>query len=196
MLFSLIMVKYIKVINLKVISGKYKGRILKGFDIKGTRPTMDRVKESMFAMIQDYIKESIVLDLYSGSGNLAIESISNGSKHAYLVDNNKIAINTIKDNLNMLKIDNYTLIKGDASNILKDLIKQNKTFDIIFLDPPYNTIELDKILNIINNNINIIKNNTIIICETEKIINYKKYNNLKIYKEKKYGTKIVTILKK
>ena len=63
---------------MKIISGKYKGRVLKGFDIVGTRPTMDRVKESLFAMIQDYVKDAIVLDLYSGTGNLAIEAISNG----------------------------------------------------------------------------------------------------------------------
>ena len=53
---------------MKIISGKYKGRVLKGFDIKGTRPTMDRVKESVFAMIQDYIRESTILDLYSELG--------------------------------------------------------------------------------------------------------------------------------
>ena len=57
---------------MKVISGKYKGKKLLGYDLNGTRPTMDRVKESVFASIQDYIKDSIVLDLYSGSGNLAI----------------------------------------------------------------------------------------------------------------------------
>ena len=60
---------------MKIISGKYKGRILKGFDIFGTRPTMDRVKESIFFFFQDYVKDSIVLDLYSGTGNLAIEAI-------------------------------------------------------------------------------------------------------------------------
>ena len=66
--------------------------------IDGTRPTMDRVKESVFAMIQDYIKDSIFLDLYSGTGNIGIEAISNGSKKAYLVDNNMVAIKTIKEN--------------------------------------------------------------------------------------------------
>ena len=54
---------------MKIISGKYKGRIIEGYDIEGTRPTMDRVKESLFATIQDYLDESIVLDLFSGSGN-------------------------------------------------------------------------------------------------------------------------------
>lgn len=181
---------------MKIISGKYKGRILKGFDIIGTRPTMDRVKESLFSMIQDYIKDSIVLDLYSGTGNLAIESISNGAKEAYLVDNNKIAIKTIKENIKMLNINNANVIYSNATDILNNFIIQKQVFDIIFLDPPYNTNELDKVLNIINNNTGIISQNGLIICETELDIDYSKYNNLNIFKERKYGLKKVTILKK
>lgn len=180
---------------MKVISGKYKGRVLKGFDIVGTRPTMDRVKESLFAMIQDYIKESIVLDLFSGTGNLAIEALSNNAKKAYLIDNNKIAIKTIKDNLNMLKIDNYELIENDSISSLKNIIKQNIKFNIIFIDPPYNTNLLEESLSIINNNTNILYNNSLIVCETDNNIDYTIYNNLTIYKQKKYGSKIVTILK-
>ena len=180
---------------MKIISGKYKGRILKGYDLENTRPTMDRVKESIFASVQDYIKDAIVLDLYAGTGNLAIEAMSNGAKKAYLVDINKDAIKTIKDNIKLLKIDNTIVIQGDASNILLNFINNKKIFDIIFLDPPYQTNELDKILSIINNNIDIINNDGIIICETEININYSKYNNLKIFKTKKYGKKTVNILK-
>lgn len=180
---------------MKVISGKYKGRVLKGFDINGTRPTMDRVKESVFAMIQDYVKGATVLDLYSGSGNLAIEAISNGSKKAYLVDNNIIAINTIKENIKMLNIDNTIIIKDEAKNALNKFINENKKFDIIFLDPPYQTDELDKSLTIINDNINLLSNNAIIVCETSVNINYNKYQNLIVYKTRKYGDKIVNILK-
>lgn len=181
---------------MKIISGKYKGRTLNGFDINGTRPTMDRVKESVFAMIQDYIKDSTVLDLYSGTGNLGIEAISNGAKKAYLVDNNKIAINKINSNLNMLNITCANVLYGDASNILTNLINQKEILNIIFLDPPYNTNELDKILSIINNNLSILDDNGIIVCETKIKIDYQKYSNLTIYKERKYGDKEAVILKK
>ena len=180
---------------MKIISGKYKGRVLDGYDIKGTRPTMDRVKESLFAMIQDYIKDSIILDLYSGTGNLAIEAISNGAKKAYLVDNNNISINIIKNNINKLNITNIEVIKGDALNELNSLVKNNIIFDIIFLDPPYNTNELEKILTYINDNIKILNDRGIIVCETTLDINYNIYKNLMIYKTRKYGDKIVTILK-
>ena len=98
-------------IKVRVISGKYKGRILEGFNINGTRPTMDRVKESMFAMIQNNLKDKVVLDLFAGSGSLGIEALSNGAKLCYFVDNNKIAINTIKKNT--IGIDNKVIIKKD-----------------------------------------------------------------------------------
>lgn len=182
--------------KMKIISGKYKGRILKGYTIDGTRPTMDRVKESVFAMIQDYIKNSIFLDLYSGTGNIGIEAISNGSKKAYLVDNNMVAIKTIKENISMLKIDNACVIKEDAIKCLNNFINIGIKFDIIFLDPPYHTNELDKSLTIINDNLCLLGESSIIVCETEIKIDYQKYDNLMIYKTRKYGSKEVTILKK
>ena len=181
---------------MKIISGKYKGRVLKGYDMDGTRPTMDRVKESVFAMIQNYIKDAVILDLYSGTGNLAIEALSNGAKKAYLVDNNKVAINTIEDNIKMLNIDNTNIMHSDAIKALEYFLNNNTIFDIIFLDPPYHTNQLDKALTFINNNTNILNNNALIICETEIDINYDKYNNLHIYKSKNYGKKVVNILKR
>lgn len=182
--------------KMKIISGKYKGRILKGYMIYGTRPTMDRVKESVFAMIQEYVRGSIFLDLYSGTGNIGIEAISNGSKKAYLVDNNMVAIKTIKENINMLKIDNACVIKEDAIKCLNNFINTGIKFDVIFLDPPYHTNELDKSLTIINDNLCLLGESSIIVCETEIKIDYQKYNNLMIYKTRKYGSKEVIILKK
>ena len=83
---------------MKVISGILKGRNIKGYDIEGTRPTMDRVKESLFAMIQDDIRDSVVLDLFAGSGSLGIEAISNGAEYSYFVDNNIEVIKVTEEN--------------------------------------------------------------------------------------------------
>ena len=80
---------------MRVISGKLKGRKIEGFDLDGTRPTMERVKESLFAMIQDKLDGAVVLDLFAGSGNLGIEAISQGAKKAILVDYNIKAIKVI-----------------------------------------------------------------------------------------------------
>lgn len=172
---------------MRVISGKYKGRILQGFDIDGTRPTMDRVKESLFGMIQNKVNESICLDLFAGSGALGIEALSNGASFCYFVDKNKIAINTLKNNLN--NINNYEIICDDYKCALNKL--KMKKFDIIFLDPPYK-------LNLINDCVDFIFKNDmlnmdgIIVCEAENEELDDLYN---VIKDKKYGSKRIRIYK-
>lgn len=177
---------------MRIISGKYKGKKLDGFNIDGTRPTMDRVKESLFGIIQNKIKNSTCLDLFAGSGSLGFEAISNGAKACYFVDNNSIVIKTLKKNLGELKSSEGIIIFNDYNKALEDLSKENKKFDIIFLDPPYK-------LNLINNCLNIIKkldllnNEGIIICEYEsEQINF---NDYELIKEKKYGSKNIKIYK-
>ena len=174
---------------MRVISGKYKGKKLIGFDIDGTRPTMDRVKESLFAMIQNKIKNSIVLDLFAGSGSIGIEALSNGAKECYFIDNNIELINIIKKNTNGIK-DEVKIINGDYRNALELLRDSSIKFDIIFLDPPYK-------LNLINDSINrilkynLLNENGIIVCEYEK---EKVFNdNLNLIKEKSYGSKNISI---
>ena len=100
---------------------------------------MDRVKESLFATIQEYIKESTVLDLFSGSGNLAIEALSEGAKYAYLVDHNKKAVDIINRNIKNIGIANCKVLNLDYKQSIKYLNANNIKFDLIFLDPPYKT---------------------------------------------------------
>ena len=173
---------------MRIISGKYKGKKLKGFNIEGTRPTMDRVKESLFGMIQTYIPGSIVLDLFAGSGALGLEAISNGAKKCYLIDNNQIAIQTIKDNSQNID-ENLKILKIDYKKFLKTT---DETFDIIFLDPPYKENQLDKSLRIIEER-KLLNNGGIVICEYE--IGEPK-TNLKLIKEKSYGPKKIKIFEK
>ena len=87
---------------MRIISGKYRGRVLSGYNIDGTRPTMDRVKESLIATINPYLKGATVVDLFAGSGSVGLEMISNGATKLYLGDNNKIAIDTLKKNVKLL----------------------------------------------------------------------------------------------
>lgn len=173
---------------MRVISGKYKGRKLDGFDIDGTRPTMDRVKESMFASIQNYIKNSVVLDLFAGSGSLGIEALSNGALECTFVDNNKIVYEILKKNTS--GIDGATIIKNEYQEVLKNI---NKKFDIIILDPPYS-------LNLINPAIKLIEEydllniNGIIVCEYEtEIISD---NSYELIKERKYSSKCLRVYKR
>lgn len=180
---------------MKVISGKYKGRNIEGFTIGGTRPTMDRVKESLFAMIQEYIPNKIILDLFSGSGNLGIEALSNGADHAYLCDKNIKAIKTIEKNMKNIGITDYTIICSDYKKCLEKLAKENIKIDVIFLDPPYDTEYIKNSIEIINNT-NILNDNGLIICESDKIEKIVYPNIYNKIKEKKYGDKYIVILKK
>lgn len=173
---------------MRVISGKYKGKNILGFNIDGTRPTMDRVKESMFASIQSYVKDSIVLDLFAGSGSLGIEALSNGASKCYFVDNNKIAINTINKNIN--GIDNCVILNKDFKQALIYFKDNNIKFDLILLDPPYKH-------NLLNEAIKLIEEydllRGILVCEVE---DYEIITNYNLIKEKKYGSKEVKVYEK
>lgn len=179
---------------MKIISGIYKGRNIEGYNINGTRPTMDRVKESLFATIQQYIPESTVLDLFTGSGSLALEALSEGATKAYAVDNNKIAIDTVQKNIKNIGITSCQVIKSDYRSAIEDLASKNIKFDIIFLDPPYDTncikISIDYI-----SRYSLLKDEGIIVCESsslDKIVYPTTYEKIK---EKKYGDKWVVIIK-
>ncbi len=173
---------------MRVISGKYKGKKLDGFDIDGTRPTMDRVKESLFAMIQNKLTGSKCLDLFAGSGALGIEALSNNACLCVFIDNNKEAIKTLKSNMSSLT-DNINILFIDYKKYLK--MTEDK-FDIIFLDPPYKTKQLNKAIQIIEQN-NILEDGGLLVCEYEV---EEPISNYKLIKEKKYGNKMIKIFEK
>lgn len=178
---------------MRVISGTLKGRNIKGFTIDGTRPTMDRVKESLFGSIQNYIPNSICLDLFAGSGSLGIEAISNGAKTCYFVDKNRIAINTINENIKNFNIqDKSIVIQNDYNYALKYFNDNNIKFDVIFLDPPYDMHVINNILDCISKN-DLLNEDGIVVCEVDNKYLDSKYHNLNLIKEKKYGTTYVYI---
>ncbi len=180
---------------MKVISGTLKGRKIEGYNIDGTRPTMDRVKESLFAMIQDYIKDSIALDLFAGSGQLGIEAISNQAKACYFVDNNKEVIKVLNKNIDNLKIkEKSRIILSDWKKSLNDFSNQNIKFDLIFVDPPYDYDVYEKILEKVQT-LNLLNKEGLIILEHHNLKLKEKYKNLTLYKEKNYGNKSVNIYK-
>lgn len=179
---------------MRVISGSLKGRKIDGFDLEGTRPTMDRVKESLFAIIQDKMVDSICLDLFSGSGNLGIEAISQGAKQVYLVDYNKKAVKIIYKNIETFHIESKcSVLNLDYKSAIKEL--SNVKFDIIFLDPPYKTNYIEESIKLIEQ-YDMLSDKGIIICESDsldKIIYSMNYHEIK---NKKYGDKYIVILEK
>ncbi|MBQ8681904.1 MAG: 16S rRNA (guanine(966)-N(2))-methyltransferase RsmD [Bacilli bacterium] len=181
---------------MRVISGKLKGRVLKGYNIEGTRPTMDRVKESLFASIQDYVEDAVVLDLFAGSGNLGIEAISNGASICYFVDYNKECIKAINDNIKLFNIeDDCKVFHKDYKNALKAFKDNNIKFDIIFIDPPYKYNIKNELLTIIYNS-NLLNKNGIIVFEYQTDEELENTNNYELLKNKKYGDKYISIYRK
>lgn len=181
---------------MRVISGSLKGRNIIGYNIDGTRPTMDRVKESMFGTIQNYLQDSIVLDLFAGSGNLGIEAISNGAKYCYFVDNNIEAIKVIRKNIDTFDIKpNSSILHNDYNKALDYFYNNNIKFDIIFVDPPYKYEIIEKVINKVVK-YNLLNDDGIIILEFEKDKLKDKYDYLNIIKIKKYGEKYIYIYKK
>lgn len=177
---------------MKIISGKYKGRNIVGFDIVGTRPTMDRVKESLFAMIQNYIDNSNCLDLFAGSGNLGLEAMSEGASNCTFIDSNKVAVKTINENLAKLNIENGKVYLKDFRAFLKET---NDKYDLIFIDPPYKTGFIKDALILIEK-YDLLMDNGLVILESDSKdkLNYSDY--YRPFKEKKYGDKFILILTK
>ena len=179
---------------MKIISGIYKGRKIEGHDIDGTRPTMERVKESLFAIIQNNMADAVVLDLFSGSGNLGIEALSQGAKYAYLVDYNAKAAKTIKKNIDTIGIKDAEVINMDYLKALDYFKDHNIRFDLIFLDPPYQTNFIEKSIEKITE-YNLLNKEGLIICESDTLDRIVYNDDYKIIKDKKYGDKWVVILK-
>ncbi len=175
---------------MRVISGKYKGKNIMGFNVMGTRPTMDRVKESMFGMIQNRLKNSVCLDLFAGSGSLGIEALSNGAGACYFVEKNNEIYNILKDNLD--NIEGAILIKNDYMNALSSFVKEQIKFDIIFLDPPYKLNLINNILDYVYNN-KLLNKDGIVVCEYES--ENVDSSLFELIKNKKYGSKYVKIYK-
>jgi len=121
---------------MRVISGKYKGRRLKSFNADHIRPTMDRVKESLFNIIQADLPDALVLDLFSGTGSLGIEALSRGAQEVCFVESHPTSIRIIRDNLKSLGIeDDYKIFTQDVFKFLQGTSPIN--YQIVFIDPPF-----------------------------------------------------------
>lgn len=174
---------------MRVISGTARGTKLNSIESLSTRPTLDRVKEPLFSIIQTHLEDSNVLDLFAGSGALGIECLSRGAKHCTFCDKSYESIKMLKQNLQKTRFeDKSTVLIEDYKKCLKRLDKNNK-FDIIFIDPPYK-------LNIAVNSIKLIleyklfSKDGVIILETdeeERDLKELENINLKVYDVRKYG---------
>ena len=177
---------------MRIIAGKFKGLNIKTINDASTRPMMSRAREGIFNSLQNDFNDSLVLDLFAGSGSLGIEALSRGASFVTFVDTSTDCKKIIDKNL--LDIDqNYTVLVLTVSDYIT---QSEKKFDIIFYDPPYSLI-----VNEINSDLNTIQN---LMLENSKLIIHRHKSSeqfvypegLELYKEKKYGQSNITILKK
>lgn len=169
---------------MRVIAGKYRSIQLKAPKGTETRPTQDRIKETLFNIIQKDVPEAVFVDLYSGSGGIGIEALSRGALKVYFIDNATDAVNCINENLCKIHTDKAVVIKADVLSALSRI--NEKEVDIIFIDPPYNN-ENESVLFDFFKGLKYITENTIIILEA-KIGRTFDFTGFEVIRVKEYKT--------
>ena len=169
---------------------KQGGLKLKTIEGDSTRPTKDMVKEALFSMLQNYIADSVVLDLFAGSGAIGIEALSRGASECYFCDSNKECIKVIKENLENCRFTDFSkVLLDDYTNALEKV--RNIRFDIIYIDPPYNKGLGLKSIEIISS-YDLLKKNGVLVYETDEIETSPDIIGIfEKFKSKKYGRNIL-----
>lgn len=174
---------------MRVIAGKARSMPLKTVEGMDTRPTTDRIKETLFNMCQPYLGDSRFLDLFAGSGAIGIEALSRGASYAVFVEQNKKAAECIAENLRFTKLHpSARLMISDVLSALPQL-EREEPFDFIFMDPPYGKGLEEQVLSYLAHS-RLIKEDTWIIVETalDESLEYVYDMGLSILKTKKYKT--------
>lgn len=176
---------------MRVVAGNYGGRPLKTLAGKTTRPTTDKVKGAIFNIIGPYFEGGRVLDLFSGSGSLAIEAVSRGMDNAVMVEKDRSAQLVIAENIKMTKEEKkFQLLKMPAERALANLSGQ---FNLVLLDPPYAKESIVANLEEMQEK-DLLADDVIVVCETDKDVDLpENIGQLSMSKEKVYGISKVTI---
>ena len=175
---------------MRVIAGKARRIPLVAPSGKDTRPTTDRIKETLFNVIQDDVPGCMFLDLFSGSGGVGIEAISRGAKQAYFVEFGKEALSCIRANLTKTKLSNQAVVLPvEVTYAISKLEKMGQVFDVIYADPPYKKDFEPKILDLLASS-KIVKSGTLVIMESslETTPDYVDESAYEIEKIKEYKT--------
>jgi 16S rRNA (guanine(966)-N(2))-methyltransferase RsmD len=175
---------------LRIVGGKYRGRVLNDFANIGVRPTGDKVRESFFNIVQMRIFGAKFLDLFSGTGAMGIEALSRGASKVVFNDSSRDSIKLIRKNLDKLKVDDdYEVYNSDGVGLANRL---NEQFDIIYVDPPYATDLGLKSLSVIKR---AMADGCVVIFEDEKPADFE-IEGLKITDRRKYGRVHLTFFEK
>lgn len=181
---------------MRVIAGDLKGRKIKAVPGKSTRPTADKIKESLFQVIGPFFNGGFFLDLFAGSGSLGIEALSRGMDRGIFIDKHPKAIYTVRENIEQMQLEERTeIFRADAFRALKACSSRELQFDLILLDPPYRQMNYEKILEEIMG-LSLIKQEGIIYCEHDPSEYIPELDGLSVVKKESYSSSIaITIFK-
>lgn len=190
---------------MRIISGKGKGKRLTALSSKKTRPILDRVKESLFNILGDSILDSVVLDLFAGTGSLGIEALSRGAKRCLFVDNSTNAVRVIKKNLRDTGFLTKTVVlKINAFRLAGFLKNTHIKFDLVLVAPPYKLLDTDcrdrkRIFFLLDECVSreIINEKGVIVLQHHKkqMVSQESFKQLKVIDERRYGTTQLTFLR-
>ena len=177
---------------MRIVAGKYKGRKLEVPRAREARPTSKKVREAVFSMLQNYIEGAKVVDLFAGTGAMGLEALSRGAACCIFSENN-IAMQKI------LAANIKTTGAGEAAEICRGdyrsaVDRAGSDVDIYFLDPPYSENSLDEPVSLILSGLHY-KQDTLFVLEHDKRVIVPEYDNLSVFKVKRYGNTAITILK-
>ena len=174
---------------MRVIAGKARSLKLKTIEDMSTRPTTDRIKETLFNMINTYIPGASFLDLFAGSGAIGIEALSRGASSAIFVENNRKCIDCINYNLQFTRLANNALVLNKTVDLALEEIKNTKVYDVIFMDPPYDKmLEKDVLTKLIP--YGLVDEDSIIIVEASLLTKFDYLDDIgfEVFKNKEYKT--------
>lgn len=179
---------------MRIVTGKYRHRLINWPDDIKTRPTKDRVREAFYNSLGDFCVDQTVLDLFAGSGSLGLEALSREAAFCYFVDSSNLACKCIKENIKNLKISNATVLCMDYKKAL-DLLKNKKVkIGLVLLDPPYALLVYKPIIDYLFAN-DMLKEDAIIVLESDHNLALDDARFQKI-KEYKYGITYITVLRR
>jgi len=178
---------------MRILTGYLKGRRIK-FP-KSVRPTQQKVRKAIFDILGQEIKESRFLELFAGSGAVGIEALSNGAQEVVFVENNRNCLRVLMENIEDLRISNYEVLSIDSIRVIERFHAQGKTFNIIFLDPPYFKDLAQKTLQTISMCDILVNPGIIIVEHHKKDILDKQFSDITFFKQRRYGEKCLSFFR-